>query len=233
MQNHLISIILPIHKQSDHIQNLVDQFEAELSKLPVAHELLLVVNGDDKKSLKACQEVAQNHKSIRVLFSEKSGWGLAVQLGLKEAKGDILCYTNSARTTPKDLLLFCVYAIANPEVVLKATRTIRDSVIRALGSLLYNMECRALFDLNNWDVNGTPKVFPRKFDRLTNLSKENDLIDLEFSLVCKTQNYPMLEIPILSSRRHGGYSTTKIPSAFRMYSGAFQMWRAHRKDLTK
>ena len=44
---------------------------------------------------------------------------------------------------------------------MKANRKIRDNWRRRLGSLLYNLECRALFDLANWDINGTPKVFPR------------------------------------------------------------------------
>jgi len=38
----------------------------------------------------------------------------------------------------------------------------------------------------------------------------------------------MVEVPIFSTRRHGGKSTTNMGSAFRMYLGALQLWRAHR-----
>ena len=58
-----------------------------------------------------------------------------------------------------------LYAAAYPNVVVKANRKIREHWTRRLGSLLYNLECRALFDLSNWDVNGTPKVFPRALRR--------------------------------------------------------------------
>jgi hypothetical protein len=53
----------------------------------------------------------------------------------------------------------------------KANRKIRDHWSRRLGSLLYNLECRALFDLSVWDVNGTPKVFPRSCDRAAQLTR--------------------------------------------------------------
>jgi hypothetical protein len=92
-------------------------------------------------------------------------------------------------------------------------------------SLLYNLECRALFDLSYWDINGTPKVFPRKFDKLLAMTEPGDLIDAEFSVICRRQEYPVLEVPIFSSRRHGGYSTTSTGSALRLYWGAYRFWR--------
>lgn len=228
MKNHHISIILPIHKQSDHVAQLIEQYQEALNNLPASYELLLVVNGKDEESFKACTEISKKIDQVKVLYSELPGWGRAVRLGIEKAQGDLVCYTNSARTHAKDLLLFLVYAIANPDVVLKANRHIRDSLVRALGSLSYNMECRLLFDLNNWDINGTPKVFPRKFQKIFELKRDDDLIDLEFSLICKKENYPMLEIPIFSAKRHGGYSTTKIPSALRMYWGAVKLKKEFR-----
>ena len=52
--------------------------------------------------------------SVRVVESERGGWGRAVRLGLAAARGDLLCYTNSARTAPQDLALLLLYATAYP-----------------------------------------------------------------------------------------------------------------------
>jgi hypothetical protein len=111
------------------------------------------------------------------------------------------------------LLLLTLYAIVHPTVVLKANRKIRESWQRRFGSLLYNLECRALFDLSNWDVNGTPKIFPRTFTKLLHLTRDDDLIDAEFDAICRREGYPMIEVPIFSTRRHGGRSTTGYRSA--------------------
>ncbi|MEM8805934.1 MAG: glycosyltransferase [Cyanobacteria bacterium P01_G01_bin.38] len=230
MSPDLISIILPVYNQADHISQVVREYETALEKIPHPHELLLVVNGCRDRSLEVCQALAQQYKPLQVVHSQAGGWGLAVQLGLAKAQGNLLCYTNSARTSPQDLVLSLLYASVYPTVVIKANRKIRDSWWRRLGSLIYNLECRALFDLPTWDINGTPKVFPRQFEKLLTLNQTHDLIDAEFAVLCRHEGYPMLEVPILSTRRHGGHSTTRIGSALKLYWGAYQLWRNWRKS---
>jgi glycosyltransferase involved in cell wall biosynthesis len=225
----LISIILPVHNEAAYVREMVEKFEEALDKVPAPHEFILVTNGCRDDSFEVCRKMAADNPRVRVINSERGGWGLAVRLGLAEARGTIICYTNLARTNPRDLTLLLLYAIAHPEVVIKTNRKIRDNWRRRLGSLIYNLECRALFDLSYWDINGTPKVFPRAFDKLMALSREDDLIDAEFNAICRRENYPVLEVPVFSHRRHGGKSTTNYGSAVRMYWGAYKMWRAMEK----
>jgi glycosyltransferase involved in cell wall biosynthesis len=230
MSASLVSIILPIHNDSAYLDELIEEYEDVLGRLPVPHELILVPNGCRDDSPAICERLAGKHSSIRVITSPRGSWGLAVQQGLTNAKGDLLCYTNLARTSAADLILLLLYAVAYPNVVVKANRKIRESVVRRLGSLIYNLECRAFFDLSYWDINGTPKIFPRTFDGLLALSREDDLIDAEFNVICREKNYPMIEVPILSYRRHGGASTTNYRSAMKLYWGAYQMWREKKRD---
>lgn len=224
----LISVVLPVYNQADHLAAVVDEFEQVLSRLPTAHELILVPNGcrDDSEAIGA--NLAARIPSVRNEPSSRPGWGRAVRHGLGVAGGDLLCYTNLARTAAPDLAIMLLYAHAYPAVVVKANRKIRDNWRRRLGSLLYNLECRALFDISYWDVNGTPKVFPRSFDQLLRLTRNDDLIDAEFNLICRRMGYPVVEVPIFSTRRHGGKSTTSYRSALRLYWGAFLLARHSR-----
>lgn len=225
----LLSIVLPIYNQADHIVAIVDEYEEALQRVQHPHELLLVVNGSRDASLAICQQLAERYPAVQALHSTLGGWGRAVKLGMQAARGDIICYTNSARTSAQDLTLMVLYAITYPNVVVKANRKIRESAQRRIGSLLYNIECRTLFDFSNWDINGTPKVFPRAFAALLSLSRDDDLIDLEFNVICRREQYPMIEVPTFSVRRHGGRSTTNYGSAIKMYWGAYQLWRAWRE----
>lgn len=227
---NLVSIVLPVYNEADHLAEVVRQYESALSQMPIAHELVLVPNGCRDRSPEVCDELAREFETARVHPSAEAGWGKSVKAGLRVARGDLLCYTNLARTTAEDLTLLVLYATLHPDTVIKANRKIRESLVRRAGSLLYNLECRALFDLSYWDVNGTPKVFPRAFDKLLALSRDDDLIDAEFNVICRREGYPMLEVPIFSSRRHGGKSTTNYRSAFRMYSGAYALWRDVRRN---
>jgi len=231
MAYRLVSIILPVHNQADHIGPIIDEYITALSDLQCGLEYLLIVNGCQDNTADICRQLGERHPSVRVIETQAKGWGLAVKLGLREAKGDVICYTNAARTSPKDLANVLGFALAHPHVVIKAVRGPREDLKRRLGSFLYNVECQALFGLSWGDINGTPKVFPAQFAPLLNLRREDDLIDLEFSIVCRRQNYPLLQLPISSTRRHGGKSTTNYGSAIRMVAGAYHMWRKGRKGL--
>lgn len=230
MSESLISIVLPVHNQEDHISRIIEDYIPALSKVPGSFEIILVTNACRDRSPEVCKQLTERYSQVRHIDTKHGGWGLSVNLGLNEAKGDILCYTNSARTSPEILTLTLLYAVAYPKVVVKANRKIRESFRRRLGSLLYNLECRAFFDLPTWDINGTPKVFPRSFHKLLELSRDDDLIDAEFNAICRREDYPVIEVPVLSTRRHGGKSTTNIQSAIKMYWGAFQLWRSMRRQ---
>ena len=226
MKPQLASVVLPVYNQADHIGNVLREYVAALARLDIPYELLPVVNGPRRdNSLEICKALETEFPVIRTIVIDQGGWGRAVRAGLAQARGDLLCYTNSARTTGKDLLLFLLYGSVHDDLVLKANRKIRENWKRRLGSLLYNLECRAVFDLPYWDVNGTPKVFPRNFSRLLALKSNDDLIDLEFNVICKEQAYEMFEVPMFSTSRHSGRSTTRLSSAYRMYSGVFRLRR--------
>jgi len=230
MNEGLISLVLPAHNQADHLGAVVPEYIAALTHLPLASEVILVANNCRDHTWEICQASAAKYPGVRALQCATGGWGRAVKLGLGAAQGDLICYTNSARTSGEDLVRLLVLATAHPDTVIKANRKIRESLWRRLGSLLYNLECRALFDLATWDINGTPKVFPRRFAKLMALSRDDDLIDAEFASICRREGYPVLEVPIFSRRRHGGKSTTGWRSALRMYLGA---WRLRRQlDLS-
>jgi len=224
----MTSIVLPIHNQSDHLTRMVCAYKDALSSHSINHELVLVPNACSDDSVAIAERLSGELPDIRIVELHERGWGRAVKAGLTAARGDVLCYTNAARTTAETLLLMLLYARVYPDVVVKANRRIRESRRRRVGSLLYNLECRALFDLPVWDVNGTPKIFPRSFDELRRLTRDDDLIDVEFNAVCRREGYRVIEVPVIAAVRHGGKSTTGYRSAFRMYIGAYQFARSLR-----
>ncbi len=222
----LASVVLPVYNQADCIAAVLQEYSQALAQLPFPVELLPVVNGPRRDtSLEICRELSERDPRIRTVCIDLGGWGRAVRAGLAEARGDLLCYTNSARTTAQDLFAILHCASIQEDAVIKAERKIRENWTRRLGSVLYNLECRSLFDLPYWDVNGTPKAFNRRFARLLALKRDDDLIDLEFTAICRTEGYRVLEVPIFSTSRRSGRSTTSMRSAVRMYWGALRMRR--------
>jgi Glycosyl transferase family 2 len=218
------SIILPVYNQASELPEIVERAHLALANVNGSGEILLVANGGGDETLSVAAALAAADPKVRLITSEK-GWGAAVITGLHAARGELLCYTNSARTQARDLELALQYGSVNTEAVVKASRKQRNQAIRRVGSVLYNFEARSLFGLAVWDVNGTPKVFHRRLlDRLR-LTEQGDLIDLELCALCKIHNIPVVEIPVYDTTRINGKATTNVRSALRLYAKPFAMRR--------
>jgi glycosyltransferase involved in cell wall biosynthesis len=224
-----VSVVLPVYRQADHIAGVVSAYCAWLGQLKAPVELLLVSNGPDDGSWGICQKLAKRHRGVRALRSERGGWGLAVRLGLAQAKAPLLCYANSARTSPAELCAVLLRALQDGGSVVKARRAERGQRLRRLGSWLYNLECRLLLGTRSADVNGTPKAFPAALLPKLGLRQDGDLIDAEFCAACARLGLGLVELPFFAQARHGGASTTKLGSAWRMYLGVLGLARQGRR----
>ncbi len=123
----MVSIILPVHNQANHIAATVQLYHAELEPLAsrngFAYEIILVVNACTDQSAQVCEDLSTRLPMVRTIQSAVGGWGLAVRLGLAEARGDLLLYANSARTTAPELsAVLQMPRLANPRSVIKAMR---------------------------------------------------------------------------------------------------------------
>jgi glycosyltransferase involved in cell wall biosynthesis len=217
------SIILPLYKQREHASLLANRYINELKKLSDSWEVIFVINGPEDGTERILKEAVKNQLGIKIFRLADGGWGQAVKFGLKEASGKYICYTNSARTSIKELVRVLTYAKVNDDTVVKATRIVRQEWFRKLGSILYNLENRTIFKTPVWDVNGTPKVIPKKILQKIFPTSENDLIDAELMAKCYKNNIPIIEIPIMETNRVSGKSTTNIASAVKMYWGLFKL----------
>ena len=215
------SIILPIYNQQDHLQTLYEDYKRVLKDAEYSWEVVFIVNGSNDNSYINAEELCKNDDHFRCFNLEKGGWGRAVKFGIGQANAQYICYTNSARTKVEDLAMILDYALVNKNNIIKANRIIRESFLRKLGSVIYNFENRRFFKTPVWDVNGTPKVFPSELLQQMEILSENDLIDAEVIARSFKAKHPVIEIPIISTERISGKSTTNLKSALNMYFGLF------------
>ena len=220
-----VSIILPVCNQSDHIGQALGGYGKWMEHFDGDVEFLLVVNGSTDASIDICRGIAERDQRFIVIEQSQAGWGRAVRTGFDASRGRVICYTNTARTSPHTLLTFLVMGMERPAYLHKANRRLRYPITRRLGSVLYNIECRSLFELASWDINGTPKIIGREhFERLA-LVEDGDLLDLEVIVKCEQLGIQTIDLPVVSTQRFGGKSTTGFRSALRLYAGAFRRSR--------
>ena len=230
MSTPAVSVVLPCRNQGDHIGAILPQYLAPLEAIGLPFELVVVPNASRDRTQEVVDALARRDARIRVVPNPEGGWGRSVRTGLDAAAGDILVYTNTARTDPDALPRFVRHYLDHQPCLVKARRESRNAPLRELGSALYNLEGRVLFGIAQRDVNGTPKVISRDLYRSLRLRANDDLLDMELMAQAARRGVPVVEIPVRGFKRHGGKSSTTFRSAWGMYRGAVNLWVALRRS---
>ncbi len=214
-----ISIVLPVRELDEALPGVLERYADALAAAEVDWELVLVpMREGGERASQQCAQLAARAERIGVA-DLASGWGGAVSAGLRASTRELLCFTNWQRTPPRALREMVELALRNPQLVLRANRRTRDTRVQRLGSLLFNLECRLLLQIPVWDVNGTPKIFPRAFGELLALSRTDDLLDAEFAFVCEQFGYPVLEVPIDAESVSERSRPLSLAAALKLYFG--------------
>lgn len=82
-----LSIIIPAHNEENRLPDTLEQVIRFLDGQSFTSEVIVVENGSSDKTLDVAKKIAEQHKQIRVIQSER-GKGAAVKLGMLEAKGE-------------------------------------------------------------------------------------------------------------------------------------------------
>ncbi|MGH3628563.1 MAG: hypothetical protein ACRDRL_14160 [Sciscionella sp.] len=218
-----VSVVLPIIGCTSGLTDAVRDYAQSIACLEERFEILLACGGSERS---ACQDTAAVVEAVRVVEDGVADWGRLVRVGVAGCRGEIICFANWKPTAPGGLAEILAYALRNPEVVFRANRRMRRSFWHRLGSLLFNLECRAILGTTAWDINGTPKVFARARSELFRLTRSDGLLDAEFAVVCERAGYPIAEVPI-QSRGDAGEDRVDYRRALSMYFGVLGL-RRHR-----
>jgi len=95
----MISVIIPSYNSQDTIEKCLDSLSNQSYK--DSYEIILVDSSIDKTP----QIVSSHHPDIKLIhFSKKTDPGTARNMGIREAKGDILAFTDSDCVPSRDWL---------------------------------------------------------------------------------------------------------------------------------
>jgi glycosyltransferase involved in cell wall biosynthesis len=213
----LFSLVLPCRNQADHIGDLLPRYLDALTATGTPFELVVVPNASIDATAEVVLNLAAGEPRVRVVENPEGGWGRSVRAGLDESRGDVLGYTNTARTDPAVLAAFLERYRDQGSCLVKARREARRAPLRSLGSTLYNIESRVCFGLRCSD-------FSSSFYRAARPDATGDLFDLELVVRAHRLGLSIEEIPLQGFRRHGGRSSTTLMSAWGMYAGALRLW---------
>lgn len=94
MNIKLLSLIIPAYRQEKTIVKDIKKINNVLSKLPVKHELIVVVDGFIDKTLEKVNKI-RNIEVKALGYERNTGKGFAIKYGVEKARGDIIGFIDA------------------------------------------------------------------------------------------------------------------------------------------
>lgn len=110
-----ISVIVPIYNPGE--KKLKYCIKSILSQSYKEFELLLINDGSTDNSLEICKKFAKKDKKIKIIDKKNEGLIKTRQIGIKEARGEYICFVDSDDYIDKNYLLKMYEGINEEEIV--------------------------------------------------------------------------------------------------------------------
>lgn len=90
-----VSIVVPVYNSEAFLTRLAKSLTGQTGCEEIEYEILLVNDGSTDRSLEICRDLAEKHKKIQVFTQENKGPSAARNLGIANAKGKYLLFSDA------------------------------------------------------------------------------------------------------------------------------------------
>ncbi|MBI5297682.1 MAG: glycosyltransferase family 2 protein [Chloroflexi bacterium] len=197
-------MVIPAHNEENRLPRTLEQVFAFLETQDYSAEVLVVENGSSDRTLEVARSFAEQHPQLRVLQNDERGKGLAVRLGMLEARGAYRFICDADLSMPiEEVAKFIPPALTDFEVAI-GSREARGAVrynepaYRHWGGRGINLVIRLLILPGLQDTQCGFKCFTAEAsERLFRLqTMPGWSFDIELLYLARRANMRIREIPI-------------------------------------
>jgi len=217
-----LSVVVPAYREGRRIHSNLTRLVAELDKLGVAYEVVVVSDGNTDTTVSEARRV--NSAAIRVFhYPMNIGKGFALSCGVDQSIGSLVTFIDAdMELDPAYIRGFVdIMQTTGCDVVVGSKRhpqsQVRYPTFRRFQSAIYQLLVRLLFDLNVKDTQTGLKLFRRDVlrDAAPLLAIKKFAFDLELLVVAHHLGYRnIVEAPI--SLNYQFETTVNLGSAWRV-----------------
>lgn len=204
MSTPFLSIIIPAYNEESRLPDALLKISQFLEQQPYVSEALVVENGSQDGTLQIAQDFARTHPTFRAVHAPGRGKGLAVQLGMLQARGEYRFMCDADLSMPiEELPRFLPPMMDAADIVIasrEAPGAVRydEPAYRHVGGRVINGMIRLLALPGFQDTQCGFKCFSAAaaddiFGRLTLLGWS---FDVEALLIARRRGYRIVELPI-------------------------------------
>lgn len=197
-----VSIIIPTLNEEEGIRKTIESIPQQVKE---CSEILVVDNMSKDKTVSEAEETG----AVVVTLKER-GKGLAMRVGAKMAKGEILVFLDGDGTYPsKDIPLFLekvkqnVLVLGNAVPFIETRKTAGEKMKFLYPSFLLSRFVFSKIGIHLQDpLNGMRAITKKDFERL-NLTSNGFEIETEMNIKALSTRIKIAEVPIQISERKG------------------------------
>ena len=205
---------MPVYRQEKMVTRYLGALDEILAKLNIAYEIICVVDGMTDKTYQNARQLNLPYLKV-VGYAQNQGKGNAVRLGMSQAKGKIVGFTDAGFDLNYSAIPLALEHMKwyDADIIIGSKRHPASKVTypwqRRMLSWGYQMGVRLLFGINVRDTQVGMKFFRRKTVRqvLPRLLVKEFAFDIEILAVANSLGFTRIyEAPVEIKLEFGGAS---------------------------
>jgi dolichyl-phosphate beta-glucosyltransferase len=200
-----LSVIIPAYNEEKRIGNTLEKISHFLSTKSFLYEILVINDGSTDTTASVVTSCASQLPYVQLISLDKNkGKGFAVKIGIEQAQGDFILFTDADNSTPIEQLQKLLQAIKNSDISI-GSRYLAESIIHVKQHPKRQFIAKVANTLNKLSPLKDIKD-PRCGFKLFKCAVAKDIIknqtihrfgfDTELLLIAKARNYKVTEVPI-------------------------------------
>ena len=196
-----VSIVIPVYNEEGILRGSVLELQEKLARFGWKYELLLCENGSRDRTIEIGKELEIEHPEVRMLHAGQPNYGLAMKMGILEAKGDyVICDEIDLLDTEFYARAMALLERSDTEMVVGSKAMVGSNdqrpLFRRLATRVYNGLLRVTCRFPGTDTHGL-KAFRRAalLETARRCVLDRDVFASEFVIRAHREGKKVVEIP--------------------------------------
>lgn len=222
-----ISVFFPIYNDWGTVGSMVASAVSTLKSLCSRYEVILVDDGSDVLTKRMLADVIRHYENVRVAEHGKNGgYGAALRTGFKEAKYDLIFYTDGdAQYDPQELALLFPLMTDGIDIVNGYKIKRSDPFYRVWIGRMYHWMTKLMFGFPIRDVDCDFRLIRKRVFDKVNLESNSGMICVEMITKFHRAGFRFAEVGVHHYFRMSGKSQFfNFRRIFRVGIGLIRLW---------
>jgi glycosyltransferase involved in cell wall biosynthesis len=226
-----LSLFFPCYNEQDNVKRVATRAVEALEAIGADFEIIIVNDGSADKTGQLADSIASADKRVRVVHHPQNrGYGAAVQSGIRNAKKELVFFTDGDGQFDIGEIKLLLPMIENNDVVCGYRLDRKDPFMRRVNGWMWTKLVCILFRMRIRDIDCAFKLFRSEIFEGMNLSSAGALISAEILARATRRGYRIAEVGVHHYPRTAGKQTgANLKVILRAFRELFKLYNRIRR----